>query len=205
MNFYVIENSDENSDSVTMLKAEPLTVDEVNTYGAGHVNRYTSSSVGTAYNNNGYGGMTYYSSETCGYPNGSSGSSVTTGCTTDYAQSEVKYAVDAWAKDKFQASDLKEDSLGYKARLLSIDDLTTNFGYEKTNSSTLYPSTNGDTTPSWVYNSNYWYWTMSQYEDSALYVWGVYSAGDLNRGYSVYYDGYGGAVRPVVTLLKSAL
>ena len=37
MNFYVIENSDENSDSVTMLKAEPLTVDEVNKYGKDHV------------------------------------------------------------------------------------------------------------------------------------------------------------------------
>ena len=97
MNFYVIADSDENSDSVTMLKAEPLTVDEVNTYGVGHVNRYTSSSVGTATNQNGYGGMTYYSSETCGYVNSSW---VYDGCTTDYAQSEVKYAVDAWAKDK---------------------------------------------------------------------------------------------------------
>ena len=205
MNFYVIADSDENSDSVTMLKAEPLTVDEVNTYGVGHVNRYTDESVGTAYNDNGYGGMTYYSSETCGYPNGSSGSSVTTGCTTDYAQSEVKYAVDAWAADKFQASDLKEDSLGYKARLLTIDELTTNLGYEKTNSSTLYPSTNGDTTPSWVYNSNYHYWTMSPYEDSTLYVWYVNYGGNLSHGNSVYHNDRGGAVRPVVTLLKSAL
>ena len=75
-------------------------MDEVNKYGKDNVNRYTEESVGTATNQNGYGGMAYYTSETCGYPNGSSGSSVDIGCTTDYAQSEVKYAVDAWAKDK---------------------------------------------------------------------------------------------------------
>ena len=201
MNFYVIADSDENSDSVTMLKAEPLSVDEVNTYGAGHVNRYTDSSVGTAYDRNGYGGMTYYSSETCGYVNSSR---VETGCTTDYAQSEVKYVVDAWAADKFQASDLKEDSLGYKARLLTIDELTTNLGYEKTNSSTLYPSTNGDTTPSWVIDGYYRYWTMSQYGDSALNVW-VLSADDfLFHGDGTVSSNYY-VVRPVVTLLKSAL
>ena len=75
-------------------------MDEVNKYGKDNVNRYTRESVGTATNQNGYGGMAYYTSETCGYLNGSSGSCVTTGCTIDYAQSEVKYAVDAWAKDK---------------------------------------------------------------------------------------------------------
>ena len=73
--FYVIENSDENSDSVTLLKEEPLTVAEVNKYGGvgtenNHVNKYTKNSTGTAFNINGYGGMAYYSSSTCGY-NGS--------------------------------------------------------------------------------------------------------------------------------------
>ena len=202
MNFYVIENSDENSDSVTMLKAEPLTVDEVNTYGAGHVNRYTSSSVGTANNQNGYGGMTYYSSETCGYPNGSSGSSVTTGCTTDYAQSEVKYAVDAWAADKFQASDLKEDTTGYSARLLTLDELVDNLGYTIIDGDTWY-SPSAENTPNWVYNSNSDYWTMSQYEDSTSSVWFVYNNGHVYK--SDVYGRYAIVVRPVVTLLKSAL
>ena len=201
MNFYVIENSDENSDSVTMLKAEPLSVDEVNTYGKDHVNRYTSSSVGTATNQNGYGGMAYYTSETCGYPNVSSGSSVTTGCTTDYAQSEVKYVVDAWAADKFQARDLKEDKTGYSARLITYDELTDNLGYEKKNEGTIDPSTNGDT-PSWVYNSNYWYFTMSTYNDSASGVWNVSRSGGVS-GSGVNYGN--GVVRPVVTLLKSSL
>ena len=202
MNFYVIENSDENSDSVTMLKAEPLTVDEVNTYGIGHINRYTGSSVGTAYNYNGYGGMAYYSSETCGYPNDSSGSSVTTGCTTDYAQSEVKYAVDAWAKDKLKTSDLKEDETGYSSRLITLEELTTNLGFEyfSNGSVTFWQKTSS--TPDWVYNSNYHYSTMSSYGDSASSVWDVHSGGDVNTG-SVY--GSNNIVRPVVTILKSAL
>ena len=38
-----------------MLKAEPLTVLEVNTYGVGHINRYTSESIETAYDQNEYG------------------------------------------------------------------------------------------------------------------------------------------------------
>ena len=201
MNFYVIENSDDMSDSITMLKAEPLTVDEVNTYGAGHVNRYTSSSVGTAYNQNGYGGIAYYSSETCGYVNSSW---VETGCTTDYAQSEVKYAVDAWAKDKFKSSDLKEDATGYSARLITFDELVDNLGYGDIGQGTIQHSKNGDT-PDWVYNSNYIYWTMSPDEDSALDVWYVNNNGSVGAG-NIYSSNYGyRVVRPVVTLLKSAL
>ena len=200
MNFYVIENSDENSDSVTMLKAEPLTVDEVNKYGKDHVNRYTEESVGTTYNQNGYGGMAYYSSETCGYVNSTW---IYDGCTTDYAQSEVKYAVDAWAKDKFQSSDLKDDETGYSARLLTFDELVDNLGYTIIDGDTRY-SPSAENTPNWVYNSNYWYWTMSPFQDAALRVWFVDPYGGLYRGNYVYYAA-SGAVRPVVTLLKSAL
>ena len=198
MNFYVIADSDENSDSVTMLKAEPLTVDEVNTYGVGHINRYVSP-VGTAYNENGYGGMTYYSSETCGIVNSSW---VETGCTTDYAQSELKYTVDAWAADKFQASDLKEDKTGYSVRLITLDELIDNLGYTIIDGDTWY-SPSAENTPNWVYNNNYNYWTMSPEEDSAIGVSYVISNGRVYAG-SVC-GNYDGVVRPVVTLLKSAL
>ena len=201
MNFYVIADSDENSDSVTMLKAEPLTVDEVNTYGVGHVNRYTYDSIGTAYDYNGYGGMAYYSSEKCGFTiPGNYDSSVGSGCITDYAQSEVKYVVDAWAKDKFASSDLKKDETGYSARLITFDELTNNLGYERKQDS-ISPSTNG-TTPDWVYNSNYYYWTMSQFNDSVSHIWGVNCGGNLDGRYVVSSQS---AVRPVVTLKKSAL
>ena len=206
MDFYVIENSDENSDSVTMLKAEPLTVDEVNTYGSGHVNMYATSNTSsnyyqTAYNQNGYGGMAYYTSEECGYPTAGNSAYIETGCTTDYAQSEVKYVVDAWTVDKFQSSDLKEDKIGYSARLLTFDELVENLGYANIDGDTWY-SPSAENTPNWVYNSNYYYWTMSQYEDSTLSVWYVNNNGRVDAN-GVYYQ-YS-VVRPVVNLRKSAI
>ena len=205
INFYVIENSDENSDSVTLLKREPLTVDEVNKYGGvgtenNHVNMYSTSNTSFAYyqkaiDRNGYGGMAYYSSSTCG-DNGSEW--LNDGCTTDYAKSEVKYVVDAWVLDKLKASDLKEDKTGYSARLITIDELTNNMGYEIINSY----GQKADSTPDWVYNSNYWYWTMSRYRTSTSFVWYV-GSGDYVTYNRV--DGNNGSVRPVITLLKSAI
>ena len=208
INFYVIENSDENSDSVTLLKEEPLTVAEVNKYGGvgtenNHVNMYATRDTSDsyyqkAYDNNGYGGMAYYSSSTCG----NIGSVWTKkGCTTDYAKSEVKYVVDAWALDKLKASDLKEDRTGYSARLITFDDLVDNFGYTIIDGTNLYTPT-ADVTPSWVYNSNYLYWTMSQPGDSPSSVWTVTGNGSVDS-YSVDYGR--GSVRPVITLLKSAI
>ena len=208
MDFYVIENSDENKDTVTLLKAEPLTVDEVNTYGVGHVNMYvtyntSSSYYQKAYNQNGYGGMAYYSSTTCGYPTaGSSSGYTTTGCTTDYAQSEVKYVVDGWAADKFQPSDLKEDSTGYSARLLTVDELQDNLGYEYFNNGSLDEYRLTSDTPSWIYNSNYWYWTMSPKGDSTSSVMDVYSSG---QAASSSVDSNNDVVRPVINLRKSVI
>ena len=60
INYYVIKDSSASEESVTLLKAEPLTTAEVNQYGAGHVNMNVPSSESyyqTAYDSNGYGGM----------------------------------------------------------------------------------------------------------------------------------------------------
>ena len=210
ISFYVIENSDNSQDYVTLLKAEPLTVDEVNTYGEGHVNVYAHpiQSLGTAYDENGYGGMTYYTSKTCGYPpkqltNGVSYSLVLTGCTTDYDASEIKYVVDNWSMAKLNQSDLKTDRLGYTARLLTYDELINNLGYSKGTQNATSISINKEYTPKWVYNSSYWYWTMSAYNDSNVNLWEVGNGGHLSNLYGCIY--VRGVVRPVVTLLKSAL
>ena len=208
INFYVIENSDENSDSVTLLKEEPLTVAEVNKYGGvgtenNHVNMYVTSNTSAsyyqkAYDDNGYGGMAYYSNSTCGYNYNGSGW-MYDGCTTDYAKSEVKYVVDAWALDKLKASDLKEDKTGYSARLITYDELIDNLGYGDNGQGTIKMSLNGET-PSWVYNSNYRYWTMSQWGDSTSGMWDV--GGSLVcTGVYEYED----SVRPVITIKKSAI
>ena len=193
VDYRVIKDSGANESTVTLLKATPLTVAEVTQYGAGHIHRYTSDSVGTAYdyNNDGtVGGMAYYTSTTCGY-NGTDW--VYDGCTTDYDSSEVKYAVDAWKTAKAPAAT--------SARLITYDELLDNLGYENNVTCTggCYYSGSLANVPSWVYG-NYWYWTMSQNGDQASGVWGVGSVGGLGN-YTGYY-GFG-AVRPVITLSKT--
>ena len=196
MKFYVVSASGAKESSVTALKETPLTTSEVTTYGVGHINRYTSSSQGVAYNRNGYGGMTYYSSDTCK-------SGTETGCTSDYDESDIKFAVDAWANDKLTQSDLVADKLGYKARLLTYEELTTSLGYEPAAKDVTSMNLNSENTPSWVYNSNYAYWTMSPYQDEARRVWVISDAGLVSAG--GVWHGYYNVVRPVVTFSKSAL
>ena len=195
INYYVIKDSGAKESTVTLLKAEPLSVEEVNTYGGvgtanNHVNMYNASSSDsyyrTAYNNNGYGEMAYYSSTTCGY-NGSNW--VYDGCTTDYTQSEIKYVVDAWKTAKAPAAT--------EARLITINEVVS-LGYDNTciEEGWCEPSAN---VPTWLYNSDYWYWTMSQYNGSTSYVWHVGDDGSL--GNDIVYSGT--VVRPVITISKS--
>ena len=199
VDYYVIADSGVNEDEVQLLKKDPLTVAQVNQYGAGHVNMYVTSDTSAsyyqqAYNINyngtdtGIGGMAYYSSSTCG----SSGSS---GCTTDYAQSEIKYVVDAWKTA--QAPNATN------ARLITLDDLRDNLGIELTQSNaTSLQITVTEDTPTWVMGENYWYWTMTTNTDKTADVWGVNarSSGYVDSNY-VRNNGY--AVRPVITLSKT--
>ena len=147
----------------------------------------------TAYNNNGYGGMAYYSSPKCGY-NGTDW--VYDECKTDYAQSEVKYVVDAWKAAKAPAAS--------EARLIQYDELIENLGYDHASWNESYWQVNPEYTPSWVYNSNYWYWTMSQYENSTAGVWSVIDDGSLDYD-GVYTTTLGSVVRPVITISKSSI
>ena len=198
VDYRVIKNSSASESTVTLLKAEPLSVEEVNIYGGvgtanNHVNMYTSDSsypdYRTASNENGYGGMAYYSSANCGY--GQDSNHTESGCTRDYAQSEVKYVVDAWKNAKAPAAT--------EARLLTYDELINNLGYDPTISSSGYPQRN-DNVPNWVYNSNYEYCTSSQSPNSSIGVWYVGTDGSLAT-YAVYQTSY--AVRPVITLSKT--
>ncbi len=115
------------------------------------------------------------------------------GSSVDYTTSTVKQVVDAWKTTAVASGDTAT------ARLISHDDLISNLGYMNSlDTSQTGPSSNG-TTPAWVYNSNYYYWTMSQYGDSSS-VWYVYSSGKLsNCGVSS-----SNLVRPVLELSKSA-
>ena len=151
----------------------------------------------SAKNVNNYGGMQYYSSSTC-YSIGFTGDS--SGCTGNYNQSHIKYVVDAWAADNsnFASTVLKEVD-GYKARLITVDELVANMGYVLNSAATAYNLT-PDTTPDWVWNSQYIYWTMSPNYDR---VWTVQNSGHLNGDWAIYNIDL--VVRPVINLSKSAI
>ena len=187
INFYVIENSDENSDSVTLLKEEPLKKGEVDLSSTEIANK-------VYYDDNNYLTMPYYARDNCISAGGDSG------CTTDYKLSDVKQVVDVWSNSKLKSSDLKEDKTGYSARLITYNELLDNLGYGDNGQGTIKMSQNGET-PSWVYK--YYYWTMSQYEDSTSYVWSVDDSGYVLH--HIVYSHYRYSVRPVITIKKSAI
>ena len=188
-----------------MLKAEPLTVDEVNRYGTGHINKNTGKNKGIVYNNNGYGFIAYYSGVSCG------ADYKYTECVNQYELSDIKYVVDNWADGEFNDDDLIADSTGYKARLLRLEEMVSNLGYVEGFQATSYNIT-PSVTPSWVYSQQYQYWTMSTKTDSNYFVWdvgsngtaGFYGVSNYSQSYSITYTN-GSAVRPVITIKKSAL
>ena len=189
--FYVIKDSGSDDDTVTMLKAEPLAVDEVNKYGGvGTANNHVNTCVGEhlpvyqkSYDDgSGYGGMAYY----CSYVNK----------TTDYTVSDIKYVVDAWTNDKIDSSELIE------SRLITIEELTNNLGYiNSIDTSKTIPSSNG-ITPNFVYNTKYSYHTMSSYNDSNNEHWCITNSGSLTHA---GITGGCSAVRPVIVLNKNAI
>ena len=178
INFYVVKKSGRLDNKVTLLKKSPLTVQEVSDYGEGHINNYTNSSIGTVYNYNGYGGIVFYSSATCGYVNESRNS---TGCNIYYDESDVKYIVDNWTNDKIGFDKLETDTYGYKARLIKEDEYS-QFG---------------------KYDDQYYYWAIPTTEGGsyAFYARQYYSSlNNIQASYSSFY-----AVRPVITINKNYL
>jgi len=115
------------------------------------------------------------------------------GSSTDYSTSTVKQVVDAWKNTAVKSDD------NTIARLITIEELEDNLGleYYVVGTATGYRKT--ESTPSWVYNSNYYYWTMSQIADSS-YNGGVCYNGSFGSCWSspIY------MVRPVLELNKSA-
>ena len=117
------------------------------------------------------------------------------GSSVDYSTSTVKQVVDAWAEGAVKSGD------SATARLITFDELLPNLGYDWSITSAgvgEYPGVN-ENVPTWVYNSNYWYWTMTPKADSSN-VWVVDYFGSL------YNDGVSSSnvVRPVLVLSKSA-
>ena len=204
IDFYVIKDSGAKEDTVTLLKAKPLTVDEVNLYGGvgtenNHVNMYVPSGDSfyrRARDVNGYGGAVFYSSDTCG---STVGGYVYDGCNVGYDNSDIKYIVDEWASDKFSSEFL------INARLITIDEINNNFVFEEYEYETCCPwkTVKGQRISDiFMRDSNYSYWTMSQKEGQISY----WSIGQNGNTYTAgITDGSGNVIRPVVELYKSAL
>lgn len=98
-----------------------------------------------------------------------------------------------------------------KNKAFTLIELIANLGFVSNFSNEEYDSS--ETTPTWIYNYDYWYWTMSPYLSN--YVWIVLYSGYLDsidnpETYTVtsYHGGggtYSSVVRPVIVLPKSAI
>ena len=196
VNYYVIAESGPNESTVTLLKAEPLTVEEVNEYGGvgtdnNHVNKYATNSQGVAYDQNGYGNVAFYTSESCMQP-------WDVGCTNNYNLSDVKYIVDAWSERNVPVG-LQE------ARLITKDEYVANCIEENrvNDSGAQYVAIIPQY--SWMYNSDYNYFTSSP-EGDAQKIFNVLTGGGIISSYVSSAGTSGGSViRPVIVLNKSYL
>ena len=183
-NWRVIKDSTGNEDYVTLMKERVLTNAELGEY---------------AYNGT-YDTMSYYWDDSC-HPvaYGYSSSSYSCDNTNDYATSKVKEMLETRYLPTIGESNLKEVD-GYKIRLITVDELTSNLGCTSSScSSSPYAS--------WVHQNFgdqskivYAYWTMTPYPDISSNVWIVHSVGLVYN--SNVYDVDRG-VRPVINLLKS--
>ena len=203
--FYVLFDSDENEDSVQLLKMVPLTHDEIN--------KYTDNKAYAIYENSKlnykksindchdsysycfYGNMAYYYGDNC-YDYDTNGyRGIYSGCKYDYNSSNAKKVVDAWVDEYFENDDIIEED-GYKSRLLKYNEysaLTTiEYGY----------MTNA---PKWLISDS---WTMTDWEGCTPNSYGsgcgVYIIN--SRSYiTTQQPTRMGTVRPTVTLKKSSI
>ena len=203
--YYVIDNSDDTKDYVTLLKKEPLTYDELITYKGDLSSDYFKLSNGYGYANY------YYNSDDC-YPLGLNEHNipdVSTGCSTNYNTSYVKTVIDNWSNNKINSEHLVTVN-GYKARLLNVDELLDKLGYDKDYIYTddVYRLT--DSAPSWLYDGHYEYWTMSSVHDSNKVLYYISSDGMIfgfntseGCGKSCVYSK--NVIRPVINIKKCAI
>lgn len=207
IDFYVLYDSDENSNVLTLLKAEPLSVDEVNTYGVGHINKYPIDGQHNVIDKSGYGGIVYYSSQQCGFVNGEN---IFSDCKNDYESSDIKYVIDSWSKANLNEKDLWKDGLGYSYRLITKEEILEYMNYSLDSEYNFSYLPIKGKTPDWLYDLKYSYWTMTDINKINSYgneVIGIYtiSSDGILAAYSDIPCVGSSVVRPIVLLKKSAL
>ena len=180
--WYVIEDSDFNQDYVKLMKETVVNNTELGSYA------HSSGKPAIKYNDN---------------------------YTNTYENSKIREFLEEIYLTKIDphSNKLKLVELGgksYKIRLITLNELLNNLGYETTDVATLYEYDESNT-PSWVYQnfgeggySNYngidSYWTMEEYGSSLTYIVPVkrpICVQPVNSGST--------GVRPVINLYKSAI
>ena len=203
--FYVLRDSAKDDGNIVLMKATPLSIQEVNEYGKNHVNMYSeyysnsTNKSGIARDVFGYGGAAYFQSNECKVGCGGN-CYIKTQCKNDYDSSEIKYIVDAWAKTIINEKDLGIDSDGYSVRLLNEVDMLEYLHYIKSNQEITVGGEYlkyTDYTPNFDLTSC---WTMLGYQDNSDYV---LMRGDDGYFYTttVYYEM--GTICPVVILKRN--
>ena len=184
-NWRVVKNSTNTDDYVTLMKERVLTNAELGNY-----------AFRTEYDT-----MSYYWDDYC-HPAAYGYSNTRYKCDNknSYATSKVKEMLEGTYINTIGTDNLKEID-GYKIRLITYDELTSNLG-----------CVNNDCTSSqyatWVYQNfgdpikmASTYYTMTPHPDYSSGVWGVNGAGSLGNGY--VNGGFGAGIRPVINLLKA--
>ena len=182
INFYVIKESGTTDTTVTLLKSEPLTADEIEEAG------------GTRREYEGYGREYYQFSDNSH---------------RDYTTSNIKSIVDSWATNKLGSNGYEEarlitfddliNDLGYEYYVEG-----TETGYKRTEDTPdwLYISNSAYWTMS-LYDDSYtqekWY-IISDYDKL---TWSANTGKRVDNGPYPSYYGY--PIRPVITISKSAL
>ena len=182
--YYVIKDSGSTDNYVSLLKKDVLNTKQVNKYTGGE---YIS-----------YNGKVPYTF--CNISYNTSREIINDDCANDYDSSFVKKIIDGWSNDELNINDLVEIN-GYKARLLTVEDLTENLYYEldKYNTAyTIYQSTD-DTLTKFLNNQYITYWIATPYEDSTALVFSL--SNHVSRAI-VSTENY---VKPVINLSKCAL
>lgn len=205
--WYVIAPSGYTQDYVTLLKEKALTKDEMPNYNVKRTWYGTLTS---------YDSMGYYWSSTCNSVSKGFSSDYTqygldkytnnnqSGCAghNSYQESKIKEFLEGTYINTLDASKLKEID-GYKIRLITVNELQTNLGYNN--------HAKTSKTPEWVYNDfgdtrngTYTYWTMDADTSRNYHIWIVYGLGDGQITWREVYRTEE-QVRPVINLLKSAI
>ncbi|MBQ9319075.1 MAG: hypothetical protein IJR82_05530, partial [Bacilli bacterium] len=204
--YYVISNSDENSNYVTVFKVKSLTTDEINQYGL-FFNSYVQGLEGQAYEyEDGSGGIAYYSNNGCSVFYDSFGNYFWNyrynDCNNDYKHSDVKKLLDRWSESTFNKNDLVAID-GYKYRLIMIKDLN-NLGYtyecRGTNCTLTYTNEQVNDFMVSITENGKGIWTMSNFFDST-----TENIILSNVGISFTSVGDIKAINPVININKNAI